>query len=337
MNKINNIFYYWLTLSFVLVFLILIVGGLTRLTGSGLSITEWELFTGIIPPLNDSKWNYYFDLYKEIPQYKLLNYQMNLEEFKVIYYWEYFHRILGRIIGLFFMLPLIYFYLTKKINQQYLSVCLIIFLLIVFQGIVGWYMVSSGLTTNTSVSHYRLALHLSVAFIILSLIFWTLINFKKKTISRFFINKRTNYLFYFLIFLIFIQIVLGAFVSGLDAGRLYQTWPLMNLSFFPDDVEIYSGLDFFNFNNQSLVQFYHRNVAYIITVYILFIGFFFYIKRMFRLFKSYLLLFIFLILQIILGIFTLVSGINIYLASAHQICSLLLMLSVLNLYYKYVN
>ena len=337
MNNINNLFYYWLTLSFGLVFLILIVGGLTRLTGSGLSITEWELFTGILPPLNDSKWNYYFDLYKEIPQFKILNYQMNLDEFKVIYYWEYFHRILGRIIGLFFMLPLIYFYLTKKIDQRYLSVCLIIFLLIVFQGIVGWYMVSSGLTNNISVSHYRLALHLTTAFLILSLIFWTLINFKKKTTSSFFINKGTNYLFYFLIFLIFIQIILGAFVSGLDAGKLYQTWPLMNLSFFPDDVKIYSGLDFFNFNNQSLVQFYHRNVAYIITIYILFIGFFIFIKRMFKLFKSYLLLFIFLILQIILGILTLVSGINIYLASAHQICSLLLMLSVLNLYYKYVN
>ncbi len=337
MNKTNNLFYYWLIFTFGLVFLMLIVGGLTRLTGSGLSITEWELFTGILPPLSDSKWNYYFDLYKEIPQYKLLNYNMNLEEFKVIYYWEYFHRLLGRVIGLFFMLPLIYFYLTKKIDQRYLSICLTILLLIVFQGAVGWYMVSSGLTNNIHVSHYRLALHLSVAFIILNLIFWTILNLQKKTLSNFFINKKTNFLFYFLIFLIFMQIVLGAFVSGLDAGRLYQTWPLMNLSFFPDDVKIYSISDLINFNNQSLVQFYHRNMAYIITIYILFIGCFIFIKKMYKLFKSYLLLFSFLIIQIILGIFTLVSGINIYLASAHQICSLLLMLSVLNLYYKYVN
>ena len=132
-KKINELFLYWLSSCLLLIFLMIIVGGLTRLTNSGLSITEWELFKGILPPLNEASWDYYFELYKEIPQYKLLNSNMTLNEFKIIFYWEYFHRILGRLIGLFFLIPLIYFYLTKKINNKLLGQCVIIFLLIVFQ------------------------------------------------------------------------------------------------------------------------------------------------------------------------------------------------------------
>ncbi len=337
MNNINKLFYYWLSLSFVLVFLMIIVGGLTRLTDSGLSITEWELFSGIFPPLDKSKWDQYFTLYKEIPQYKLLNYNMTLDEFKIIYYWEYFHRILGRIIGLFFLVPLILFYFTKKIDKKYLLICTSIFFLILIQGLVGWYMVKSGLTQNISVSHYRLSLHLSIAFIIIGLIYWTIINVKKSTTISLFVNKRYNYFFYFLIFLVFTQIILGAFVSGLDAGKIYQTWPLMDLTFFPSDVDISKTLDLLNFNNHSLVQFYHRNLAYFLSFYILIFGFFIFIKKIYNLYKPFLYLFIFLIIQIFLGIFTLISGLNIYLASAHQICSLLLMLSVINLYYYYLK
>ena len=337
MNNINKLFYYWLSLSFVLVFLMIIVGGLTRLTDSGLSITEWELFSGIFPPFDKSEWDQYFALYKEIPQYKLLNYNMTLDEFKIIYYWEYFHRILGRIIGLFFLVPLILFYFTKKIDKKYLSICASIFFLILVQGLVGWYMVKSGLTQNISVSHYRLSLHLSIAFIIIGLIYWTIINVKKGTTISLFVNKRYNYFIYFLILLVFTQIILGAFVSGLDAGKIYQTWPLMDLTFFPSDVDISKALDLLNFNNHSLVQFYHRNLAYFLSFYILIFGFFIFIKKIYNLYKPFLYLFIFLIIQIFLGIFTLISGLNIYLASAHQICSLLLMLSVINLYYYYLK
>ena len=155
-KKINRFFFYWLTTSLLLVFTIIIVGGLTRLTNSGLSITEWELIKGILPPLNNSSWNFYFQQYQQIPQYKILNFAMTLGEFKVIFYWEYFHRILARLIGLFFLIPLIYFYFTKKIKKEYLNVCYLIFILIVFQGIIGWYMVSSGLVNDITVSHYRL-------------------------------------------------------------------------------------------------------------------------------------------------------------------------------------
>ena len=140
-EKINKLFLYWLNISLLLVFFIIIVGGLTRLTNSGLSITEWEWFKGILPPLNQITWEYYFEQYKQIPQYKLLNFDMSLDEFKFIFYWEYFHRILARLIGLFFLIPLIFFFLTKKIEMKYIKICFVILFLIILQGIIGWYMV----------------------------------------------------------------------------------------------------------------------------------------------------------------------------------------------------
>ena len=179
-RKINKLFLYWLASSLVLVFFIIIVGGLTRLTNSGLSITEWELFTGILPPLSQNSWEYYFSEYKKIPQYKLLNFNMNMNEFKIIFYWEYFHRFLARVIGIFFLLPLIYFYLSKKIKTYYLKVCYFIFGLIIFQGIIGWYMVMSGLINDITVSHYRLSIHLSTAIIIIGSIFWLIKNIISK-------------------------------------------------------------------------------------------------------------------------------------------------------------
>ena len=313
------------------------MGGLTRLTNSGLSITEWELFSGIFPPTNNVSWEKYFALYKEIPQYKLVNYNMTIGEFKIIFYWEYFHRILGRLVGLFFLIPLSIFCFIKLINKNYISNSLIIFILIVVQGLIGWYMVKSGLVNNTTVSHYRLSLHLSIAFIIISMIFWNILNYKNKIYKKFFIINKKNFPFILLISLIFIQVIAGAFVSGLDAGRLYQTWPLMNYHYFPNDYEVKSIKDLFNTNNHSLVQFYHRNLAYLIFFYIVIFGYFIFKNNYKDIFKSFYLVSFFLILQIVLGIFTLISGLNIYLASLHQICSLFLILSVINLYYKYIN
>ena len=164
-KKIDKLFLYWLIITLILVFFIIIIGGLTRLTNSGLSITEWELFKGILPPLNEKTWLIYFNLYKEIPQYKLLNNDMNLNDFKIIFYWEYLHRMIARIIGIFFLIPLLFFYYSKKINKFYMRICFLIFFLILFQGIVGWFMVKSGLIDNITVSHYRLAIHLSLIHI----------------------------------------------------------------------------------------------------------------------------------------------------------------------------
>lgn len=336
-KKINNLFHSWLLISFAMIFMIVIVGGLTRLTNSGLSITQWELFSGILPPLNKESWNDYFELYKNIPQYNLINNDMSLLEFKVIFYWEYVHRILARLIGLFFLIPLIYFYIKKDIKKEYLSTCFIISFLIILQGCIGWYMVTSGLVNNISVSHYRLSIHLVLAFIIISLIFWMLLNIRQKKAKKFFHTNKYSYIYYLLIFLVFSQIILGAFVSGLDAGQIYQTWPLMNQNYFPNDITVLFLTDLLDFNNRSLVQFYHRNLAYIVSIYILMIGFFVVRKKVSRLLKPYFLLITFLIVQIFLGVVTLISGLNIFLASAHQICSLLLILSAINLYYNYIK
>lgn len=332
-KNINKLFLYWLTLSLIMVFFIIIIGGLTRLTNSGLSITEWELFKGILPPLNELDWESYFEKYKRIPQFKLLNYNMSLDEFKFIFYWEYFHRMLARLIGIFFLLPLIFFYFTKKINNQYMNTCFIIFFLILFQGIIGWFMVTSGLVNDVTVSHYRLSIHLSIAFLIISIIFWLILNIVMKKNKTFFNFSKENFPFLILICLIFLQIIFGAFVSGLDAGNIYQTWPKMGLTYFPDDVIIKNINNFFNFENHSLVQFYHRNLAYLITLYILFLSFYVYKNKIKDLYHPLKFLIFFLFLQILLGIFTLVSGLNIYLASAHQISSVILVFSAINLYY----
>ena len=336
-KKINKIFEYWLTITLLLVFSTIIIGGLTRLTDSGLSITKWELFTGIIPPLNESDWLKYFSLYKMIPQYELINKDMSLEDFKIIYYWEYLHRVIGRIIGLFFLIPLLYFHFSKKIEKKYMLPCYFIFILIVVQGIVGWYMVKSGLVNEVTVSHYRLSLHLLLALIIISTTFWVLMNKLMMTYKKFFIFNKENFFFLFLIFLIFFQVVLGAFVSGLDAGKIYQTWPMMGQSYFPNDFVGLKFISFFDFNNHSLIQFYHRNMAYILSIYIIFFSFFIYDKSRPKMFIHIILINIFLILQISLGILTLVSNLNIYIASAHQITSVLLVLASINLYYRHIK
>jgi len=178
---------------------------------------------------------------------------------------------------------------------------------------------------------------LGLAFIIISIIFWILLNFNKNNIKDFFIDEKKNYIFYLLIILIFLQIILGALVSGLDAGKIYQTWPLMNSAYFPNDIRINSVKDIFDFENHGLIQFYHRNIAYLILFYILIIGFFIFRNNERKLIKPFYLLSFFLVLQVFLGVMTLISGLNIFLASAHQICSLLLMLSSINLYYNYIN
>ena len=332
-KKIDKLFLYWLIITLILVFFIIIIGGLTRLTNSGLSITEWELFKGILPPLNEKTWLIYFNLYKEIPQYKLLNNDMNLNDFKIIFYWEYLHRMIARIIGIFFLIPLLFFYYSKKINKFYMRICFLIFFLILFQGIVGWFMVKSGLIDNITVSHYRLAIHLIIAFIIISILFWLINNVIREKNILFLNFTKNNFFFLFLIFLIFIQIILGAFVSGLDAGRIYQTWPYMGSSYIPNDITFYNFEDAINFNNHSLVQFYHRNFAYLILIYIFALSIYILKKRLVYLFKPLKFLIFFLTIQIFLGISTLLSNLDIFIASAHQISSVLLVFSAINLYY----
>ena len=174
MNEENKNIYisYWLLLITILVAAMIVIGGLTRLTDSGLSITKWELFTGIIPPLNSEDWENAFNLYKKIPEYIIINPLMTLDEFKIIYWWEYIHRALGRIVGILYIIPLLYFSFKKFITLRKLIILYLILALIMIQGFIGWYMVQSGLIERTDVSHYRLSLHLTLAFIIMILLFW---------------------------------------------------------------------------------------------------------------------------------------------------------------------
>jgi cytochrome c oxidase assembly protein subunit 15 len=327
----------WLLSLIILIILMIIIGGLTRLTDSGLSITEWQLFSGILPPLNSSQWDKYFQLYKEIPQYKFLNYDMTISEFKVIFFWEYLHRMLGRLIGLTFLIPFIYFIYKSILTVDYKIKFSLIFLLILFQGVIGWYMVQSGLTDNLSVSHYRLSFHLTIAFVILSCLVWIYLNFNTGNNKKFFSNFFKLNLLKILIILLFIQIIIGAFVSGLDAGKIYQTWPLMNDNFFPNDFKITKFNDLFNFDNHSWVQFLHRINAYLILLLVILFGFKLMITKNFTLLKPYLLVLFGIFIQSILGIFTLISNLNIVIASLHQISSIFLMIFSIKLYYWSLN
>ena len=207
-----------------------------------------------------------------------------------------------------------------------------IFLLICFQGFIGWYMVSSGLVDRVDVSHYRLAVHLMIAFIILSLILWNYLDLK----NLIFPEKNINfYLSLSLLFIVYLQISIGAFVSGMDAGKIYNTWPMMGNNYFPDDNKVSNLFEFSAFNDPSLVQFLHRNLAYLILIFYFFIFFKIYLNNLNRLYGPIKLIGLFLLLQVILGIFTLLNGAQIYLASMHQISSIFLVSSCI--YFLYLN
>ena len=313
---------FWLATMFCIISIMIIVGGLTRLTDSGLSITKWQLFSGILPPLNNFEWNKYFDLYKKIPEFTEQNYLMTLQEFKVIFWWEWAHRFLGRLIGIFFIVPLVFF--TFKEGIKKLLNLYLIFFLICFQGFIGWYMVSSGLVDRVDVSHFRLSVHLIIAFLILSLILWNYLDLKAK---KNFNGKLKYYIPLFFLILIFCQITIGAFVSGMDAGQIYNTWPLMGSTYFPDDNNILNIFKFSAFNDPSLVQFMHRNLAYLILVFYLVIFIKIYRNKLKNLYLAINIIGIFTFIQILLGIFTLIYGAQIYLASMHQISSIFLVSS----------
>ena len=258
-KQLKNYVSFWLASMFLIISIMIIVGGLTRLTDSGLSITEWQLFSGFLPPINESQWFLYFDLYKKIPEFQLQNYAMTLSEFKIIFWWEWIHRFLGRLIGISFLVPLIYF--SFKIGFKKLKEFFFIFILICFQGFMGWYMVSSGLVDRIDVSHFRLSIHLVIAFVILSLILWNYLKLQNINLSTITLNKFIPLIF---LLLIFSQITIGAFVSGMDAGKIYNSWPLMGTTYFPNDNEFINLLSLNSFSDPSLVQFIHRNLAYFI-------------------------------------------------------------------------
>ena len=322
----------WLLSMFWIVSLMIIVGGLTRLTDSGLSITEWQLFSGFLPPLSNEDWIKYFELYKKIPEFTEQNYLMTMNEFKVIFWWEWAHRFLGRLIGIFFLLPLLFF--TFKLGIKKLYNLYLIFILICFQGFIGWYMVSSGLVNRVDVSHFRLSIHLIIAFFILSLILWSYLSLTIKKSTYF---KLNYYIPLFFLFFVFCQIIIGAFVSGMDAGQIYNSWPLMGSSYFPDDNNFINLFKISAFSDPSLVQFMHRNLAYLILLFYLLMLIKIYRNNLKNLFLSIKIVGFFVFIQILLGIFTLVYGAQIILASMHQISSIFLVSSSVYLLYLNTN
>ena len=255
---------------------------------------------------------------------------MNIEEFKVIFWWEFTHRLLGRLIGILYFVPLLYF--TFKLGLKNILNLYLIFILICIQGFVGWYMVSSGLVDRVDVSHYRLSVHLVLAFIILSLVFWNYLSLQNIYLSFNKVNKKIPIIF---TLIIFIQICIGAFVSGMDAGKIYNSWPLMGSAFFPDDNSIQNLFYLSAFDDPSLVQFMHRNLAYLILLFYIFIFIKIYQNKISELFTAIKVVGFFLILQIIFGIVTLVFGAQIIVASMHQISSIFLVTSCI--YFLYLN
>lgn len=259
----------WLFTVAVLVLAMIVVGGATRLTDSGLSITEWQPILGAIPPLTSEDWQLAFDKYRQIPEYHLVNKGMSLSQFEFIYWWEWSHRFLGRFIGLAFALPLAVFWLAGQIPRGFRPKLLGILALGGLQGFFGWYMVQSGLSERVDVSHYRLALHLTTAFVILASILWVAFDLAREKDARHIrlhnlstAQVRTAWV---ILALLFVQVVMGAFVAGLKAGLVHNTWPLMNGEIIPTDIADLTPLYLNLVENPATVQFIHRLIAYILV------------------------------------------------------------------------
>ena len=314
----------WLVVLFALVVLMIAVGGATRLTGSGLSITEWRPVTGAIPPLNDADWQSEFQKYQQIPQYELVNQGMELSEFKWIYYWEWGHRQLGRLIGLVWAVGFVAFAATRRIPTGWTPRLLLLGGLGGLQGAIGWWMVSSGLGGEMiRVASYRLAIHLGLAFAILGLIAWYVLQLSRSEAQLLRARRaREDKLFRMttgLMHLTFLQIVYGALVAGIDAGRSYIGWPKMGGEWFPQTAFDLSPIWHNFFENGGLVQFIHRMIGYSVLAFAVVVWM--------RARRSphratrgaYGLMLAMVVLQVVLGITTIIHASPLHLALSHQV------------------
>ena len=324
-----NIFSLWLIILAFSVILIILIGGYTRISDSGLSITEWQPLSGILFPLSEQSWTLEFEKYKLIDEFKLINASMTLSEFKFIYFWEWFHRAFARLIGLIYLFPLIYFLLNKYINKKYYLSIFLIGLLLAVQATVGWYMVKSGLYGRVDVSQYRLALHLTLAFIILGITTYTYIRVKidqgEYLSLEGYVQNRKVIIAVFL--LIFFQIAYGAFVSGTDSGLLYNTWPLYNGTLLPEITFLDNTIKYLFFENREFIVFFHRTFAFFLLGAVIYLNLLIFKSSNSRTVKVILLYFdIFLILQVVLGIIMTYLNIPWYIALMHQGNSIILYL-----------
>lgn len=326
--KNNKSVIYWLLSGCILLFIMVTVGGITRLTNSGLSMTDWHLVTDTFPPLSEEKWQAAFDEYKKFPEYQKINIHndFQLSDYKFIYFWEWFHRFIGRIIGLVFIIPFVYFLIKKRLDSETIKKCIILLGMGAFQGFLGWFMVKSGLIDNPDVSHFRLALHLTFAFITFAYTLWVALDLiypDKKEVNK----TLRKYARIAIIFLV-IQIIYGGFVAGLNAGLIHNHWPLMSDGQFLHDSVILEKDSWLLrlTEGKSGVQFVHRTMAYVVVGLILFLYF---KSKKFTISsqqKNGLNALVFIVfLQFILGVLTLLLGVPMWLGLTHQIMAFILL------------
>ncbi len=323
---------YWLLFGGFMVLMMVIIGGITRLTHSGLSIVTWQPIKGILPPLNEAQWEQAFEAYKKIPEYQKVHHYFSLKEYKEIFFWEYLHRMLGRSLGLIFLLPFLYFYFKKRIqNKKLLRRLFLIFLLGGIQGLAGWYMVKSGLVENTSVDHVRLALHMSLALIILTTILWTVFQLiipTEKTEN----HKKLHFYLKGILFFMALQIIYGGLTAGLKAGHVFPTYPKMGGQWFPEiSKSVFHQEGFLSLVDFSAtVQFIHRWLGFLLLIGLLSLFLFRKKKLSSPLLVRVLLLILILVsLQYLFGVFVIVLKVPISLAVTHQITAFILFLSLL--------
>ena len=309
----------WLFSGCFLIFVMVVVGGITRLTNSGLSMVDWNLFMGAIPPLNEAEWQKTFDLYKKTPEYQKINFNYTLDNFKFIFFWEYLHRMIGRLLGLVFIIPFIYFLVKQKLNKKLIFQSSILFILGSLQAFFGWWMVKSGLVDKPDVSHYRLAVHLTTAFLTCGFTLWVALPLVVPKIKKG--NKKIFSILSVLFFLTIIQIIYGAFMAGLKAGVLYSTWPKMGPDWLPEAVFL---------NESAQVHFIHRTLAIIIV----FLSFYLWktassLNLLVIQKKMLNILMLIIISQTLLGILTLIYSVPFSLALSHQLLAFFMLMTTI--------
>jgi cytochrome c oxidase assembly protein subunit 15 len=326
-TKDNKKIIIWLLSVCLLILFMIMVGGITRLTDSGLSMVEWKPILGTIPPLNDADWNTAFAKYKNFPEFQKINSQMTLSEFKFIYFWEYFHRVTGRLIGLVFFFPMVFFLFKRQIKKNFKIKMVLGFILGAMQGVLGWYMVQSGLIDRPDVSHFRLAAHLSLAFFILCYLSWLVFDLLFQGTLE---TKAKSFKWSLgLLLLTTVQIVWGAFVAGLDAGLGYNTFPLMGQDFMPSF--LFEGGISSLYQEKFTIQFIHRWLGVSILVYVL-CGFWYFRTRLNTTRQSLGLKLVLLstLLQVVLGILTLVYVVPLSLGVIHQVMAAILLITIIH-------
>lgn len=319
MKKDNKNVIYWLLTGCVLIFIMVVVGGITRLTDSGLSMSDYKLITGTIPPLNDAEWQDAFALYQQYPEFQKLHSHFTLQDFKGIYFWEWFHRVIGRTIGLVFIIPFLYFLIRKQLTKKTIKKCLVLLGLGAFQGFLGWYMVKSGLVDRPDVSHFRLAAHLTTAFLTFAATLWVALDLiypNKKVID----TKFKNLVIVSFVLLI-IQIIYGGFIAGLKAGLLHNHWPFMNEGKFMHET-VYILEPFYKnlIENPSGIQFIHRTLAYLVVASIFMLWFKAREMTLTNLQQKAINALLILVgFQFLLGVLTIIYAVPLWLGVAHQV------------------